>query len=161
MLWQAAAFGAVLLMAPAGVPPPRPTVMLVEMGRTTGYGGMYEPPGADPDSIPWHAYIRAQVRPFRTFSGRRYRRPVVLEYVAHADYVPGLVLLVIATPNRRAPGLFARWYTHRQDDRGRYCVPEGVVAELGVQRAFRGAAQATYDGQAMRCIFSNQVTLDR
>ena len=157
MLWEAAASGAALLMAPAAASPPQPTVMLVEMGRVTGDGGLYEPPGAGPDFMPWHAYIRAQVRPFHIFSGPRYTGRVRLEYVAHAGYVRGLVLLVIAEPSRRGPGLFARWYTHHQDDRGRYCVPETVVSELGVWRAFRRAAQVVSGGQAMRCIGSRLV----
>ena len=159
MLSEAATSAALVLAIPTNAAPP-PTVMLVEMGRYTGDGGLYVPPDAEPDFLPYYAYLRAFVRPVRTFSGRHHRRPIHLEFIGHAAFVPGVVMFVIAEPNRRAPGLFARWYTHVQDARGRYCVPETVVAELRVQRALQRATQVYSDGQALRCISSNLVTRD-
>ena len=119
MLWQAAASAAALLAAPADASPPRPMVMFVAIHRPRGDGGLYMPPDAGPDELPWNAYLRSQVQPFQTLAGRRRTGLVLLEYVGHAHFIPGVVMLVIAEPSRRGPGLFARWYTHRQDERGR------------------------------------------
>lgn len=148
-----AAILAAMQAAPAAAEPV-PSVMIVEVTKGRGgYLGAIVPD--DPDELPWLSHIELRVRLRRHVAGPRYPARSQMEYVAHAPYVPGVRLLVVAEPRKRegASGFFVRWRTTADGRaRDRFCVPERVIRELRIEAAFARAVRKVRDGTPHFCV---------
>lgn len=132
--------------------PPRRSVLIVEVGQGSRYLGDYIPLEArgDEDFLPFYHYLEVPVVVERRLSGPSYGSRTRMVHIAHADYIPGIRLLVIVEPRREGRGFFVNWKT--TSNRGRFCVAEAIVAELDLRRAFARARRRSEEGTVFLCI---------
>lgn len=134
----------------------RPALMFVEFRQPAKFIGFPKIcPGSSPDENPDEVICPAELYQgpamrLRHLSGPKTPRNMRLRTTAHSAHVylrPGNLLLVAARPfdDQGTRGIFAHWWT-MADEKGRFCLPENDLAELGLAKYWGRAKLWVEDG---------------
>lgn len=134
----------------------RPTVMFVEFRQPAKFVGFPKIcPGSPPDANPEEEICLAELYQgpasrLRHLSGPRTSRSMRLRTTAHSAHVflrPDNLLLVAARPfdDEGTKGIFAHWWI-MADEKGRFCLRESQIAELGLAKYWGRAKLWVEDG---------------